>query len=323
MDPSERSQVPAPVLDAFGLGGGSTRLIEQGNVNRHWRVAQGGRVLVVRRYHAARSARSIRWEHDLMRFSAAKGWPVPVAVVAVSGVSLIEHAGRFWSIHPFLEGTAPADAATARELNGRWLGQLHRDLEDYPNHNQRPGSGKIWDLDVIAESGCAESWESLLAMFARDHARLADAVRHQRIRNLNELSRLHYQDLREQSIHGDFSLRNLLVRGGSLSGVLDFDFSRRDALACDIAPLLMPFQPLDPVLAAALLRGYQSVRPLSGSEWALLPALVRAALLWWVAHLLVRWRVEGVEPAGIARTINQRIPAFDASEPALLALRPG
>jgi len=52
----------------------------------------------------------------------------------------------------------------------------------------------------------------------------------------------------------------------------------------------------------------------------LLPALVRASLLWWVALLLVGWRLTGDAPAGIQRTMNQRFPAFDAFEPEVRAL---
>ena len=85
----------------------------------------------------------------------------------------------------------------------------------------------------------------------------------------------------------------------------------------------MPFQPLDQKLAAALLSGYQTVRPLSDAEWELLPALVRSALLWWVAFLLVQWRTRGGSVEGIARTMTVRFPAFEAAEPAYRGLRAG
>jgi Ser/Thr protein kinase RdoA (MazF antagonist) len=103
--------------------------------------------------------------------------------------------------------------------------------------------------------------------------------------------------------------------------LLDFDQSRRDAHVADIAPLLMPHMPLDLPLARALLDGYQSVRPLSDAEWDLLPALVRAALLWWVAWVLVEWRKTKDEPGAIFRTMTVRFPAFEAAEAGFRTLR--
>lgn len=316
--------VPVDALEAFGLVGATAELMPEGAMNRHWRVITGERTVVLRRYGATRSAESVRWEQRLVAHAAGKGWPTPVALPASSGQTLIEHGGRLWSAHPFLEGSPPsATSVASRRIMGRLLGRLHRDLEGFEEREQRPGLGKVWELDVIVEPAGGGSFNSLLAAFGKEHAELAGRVRRERYRNLRELSRLHYPDLPDRPIHGDFEPWNMLFKDGQLTGLLDFDQARRDALACDIAPLLMPFMPLEPKLARALLEGYQSVRPLSELEWDLLSAFVRAALLWWVAHLLVRWGLEAGPEAvmRIDRTINVRMPAFDAAEGELRALR--
>lgn len=314
-------QVPEEVLNAFGLAGANQRIFADGNVNQHWRVDAADRTVVVRRYGVPRGLASIAWEQQLMAFAAAKGWPAPAAEPSLCGAIAFEFEERPWTCHRFLEGeAAPRDTPASRHIMGRLLGRLHKDLASFDERAQRPGIGKTWELDVIVEPAGAGSFNALLAAFGREYPELAATIRRQRYRNLRELSRLHYPDLADHPIHGDFSPRNLLFKDGQLTGLLDFDFARQDAWLCDLAPLLMPFQPLEPRLAAALIDGYQSVRRLSEAEWDLLPALVRASLLWWVALLLVRWRLTDEPPAGIARTMNQRFPAFDAFEPEVLAL---
>lgn len=315
--------LPAPgILDAFGCPRAPLRQLEGGVINANWLVEKPGGPIVVRRYTAARSIPAIRWEQALIGFAAERGWPVPTPIAVQGGSTLLEKDGHLWSASLFIEGDPGIEDSTAlRRIYGRLLARFHRDLAGFGGEGQRPGFGKTWELDLMVEPAEAGTFNELVARFSREYPDLGAAVRRQRYRSLRELSRLHYPDLPEHPIHGDFRPKNLLFKDGNLSAILDFDQARRDALVCDLAPLLMPFMPLDFRLSAALLEGYESVRPLSDDEWALLPAMVRASLLWWVAFLLVRWRKEGTDPAGIARTMNQGFPAFDAAEKGFRALR--
>ncbi|MFD7022435.1 phosphotransferase [Promicromonospora sukumoe] len=63
-------------------------------------------------------------------------------------------------------------------------------------------------------------------------------------------------------LHGDFTSWNLLYDGGALSGVLDFEACHHNDLVADFA--LSWRGDHDEVL-----RGYDSVRPLSEAEWHL------------------------------------------------------
>ncbi len=291
-------------------------------MNRNWRVDVPGHPIVLRRYNLARTARAVLWEHELVSFAGSRGWTVPNPIEARTGSTLLEYGGRLWSASTFLEGEpGREDSVGMRFIYGRLLARLHDDIATFGGGQQRPGFGKTWELDVMVEAADTGTFDELLSAFSRDYSELGSTVSRERYRSLRELSRLHYPDLVDYPIHGDFQPKNLLFKDEQLSGVLDFDQCRRDALVCDIAPLLMPFQPLNPRSCAALLEGYESVRPLSDAEWEVLPALVRAALLWWVAFLLVRWRKEGGEPASIERTMNQRFPAFDADEKSIGSLR--
>jgi homoserine kinase type II len=314
--------VPSDVLAAFGFSAGSAEPFEKGLVNRHWLVTMDDRLAVFRRYTAVRSRAAAAWEQTLVEYASAKGWPVSVPLREANGASLVEHEGRLWAAAPYLDGVESATDTPARyHIIGRLLGRLHHDLAGFEVEGQRPDFGKTWELDAWIAPANAGTFNELLSEFGKTYPDLAAVVRRQRYRNLRDLSRLHYPDLPDMPIHGDFQRSNLLWKDGTLSGLLDFDQARRDALACDVAPLLMPHMPLDLRLASAFLEGYQSVRPLTEEEWDLLPSLVRASLLWWVAFVLVRWRVHGGEPDSVARTMTVRFPAFEAAEPAFRALR--
>ncbi len=316
---------PESVLEAFGLSGRAVARIESGLINTHWVGSSNeGERVVLRRCNELRTAAAVAWEQRLVELAAAKGWPVAVPRRASDGQTLVADAGHLWSVSPFLEGVVEADPSPAMyHIRGRLLGRLHHDLAAFDLAGQRPDFGKTWELDAWLAPSNAGSFNELLATFAQEHADLASLIRRQRYRNLRELSRLHYPDLPDLPIHGDFQGSNLLWHEGRLTGLLDFDFSRRDALICDLATVLTPFQPLALPFAGPLIEGYQSSRPLSDAEWALLPALARAGLIWWVALLLAGWRsgTNARALASIERTVTVRMPALDAWEPGFRALR--
>jgi len=316
--------VPQEVLDAFGFQGATCTQFERGAVNRTFKVEHSGGVAVLRRGHISRFAPSIAWEQTLIEHAASKGWPVPLPIASSSGATVIEHSGRRWTAAQFLEGDeAPTDRPSMHHIMGRLLGRLHRDLVSFDDTTQRPGFGKSWELDSMVTATDAPTFNALLTDFGKSHPELAAMIRRHRYQNLRELARLHYPDLPEHPIHGDFQPWNLLFSEGNLTGLLDFDWSRRDAQVADLTPVFCTYNPLDIKLAKAFLEGYEAVRPLSDSEWDLLPALVRAELLRFLTFRLVEWKLEGPEgPIGsITRTTTVRFPAFDATVPAIRALR--
>jgi Ser/Thr protein kinase RdoA (MazF antagonist) len=190
---------------------------------------------------------------------------------------------------------------------------------------QREGFGRLWELDPVVQAAGAASFNDLLARFGHEHSALAAGVRRQRYRNLRELARLGYGDLSLGLVHGDFQRENLLFSRGEFSGLLDFDSIRLDAPVADLAASawLDCLDPsgdrIDPAAAGAFVEGYAAARPLPDYERRMLPALVRAQMLWFVAFRLMQWSVDR-SPApvqSIARTVNRRLPALDGVTPAL------
>jgi homoserine kinase type II len=316
------STVPEPVLGAFGFDGATSTRFEHGVLNAHWLVERDAEKWVVGRHNPIKTRESVEWEQLLIGHAAREGWPVPVQLPTTDQQTSFKHDGAIWSAGKYLPGAwQETDTPAAMHIRGRLLARLHRDLASFGIEGQRPDTGKTWELDALIAPINAGSFNDLLRVFGQEYPELASLIRRERYRSLRELARLKYPDLPEMPIHGDFGRSNLLWQDGQLTGLLDFDQSRRDALLCDIAPLFMPFMPLELPLARALIEGYQSMRPLTDSEWDLLPALIRAALLWWLGFLLAQWRLVGGEPQGIARTMTVRFPAFEAAEPAYRELR--
>jgi homoserine kinase type II len=90
--------------------------------------------------------------------------------------------------------------------------------------------------------------------------------------------------LTEGVIHADLFPDNVFFLGDRLSGLIDFYFACNDALAYDIAVTLNAWcfesdHTFNMTKSQALLRGYQSLRPLAPEESAALPLLARGAAL--------------------------------------------
>jgi homoserine kinase type II len=86
-------------------------------------------------------------------------------------------------------------------------------------------------------------------------------------------------------IHADLFPDNVLMLGPEVTGLIDFYFACTDILAYDLAVLhaawAFPRDGSAPLAAhsAALLEGYEAVRPLSADERAALPLLGQGAAL--------------------------------------------
>ena len=94
------------------------------------------------------------------------------------------------------------------------------------------------------------------------------------------------------AIHADLFRDNVMFEGDHLTGLLDFYFAGVDAFAFDIAICLNDWctdaeaSRLDEARATAFVAAYDAVRPLTGGELRLLPAMMRAAALrFWVSRL--------------------------------------
>lgn len=215
---------------------------------------------------------------DLMTHLADGGLPCP-RPVSGAGPSPrdapIELAGKPALIVSFLPGaqnTGPTEEQ-ARTV-GEMLARLHQTAEDFGRSRGNSMGPAAWR--EIADKIAADARDvapDLLAMFA---AELDFLERH--------WPRALPAELPLGIIHGDFFPDNLLWEGGEISGVIDFYFACREALAYDLALTLnawcfAPSGEFNEARAGAIVAGYEAVRSLTLEEKAAMPLFLRGAAL--------------------------------------------
>lgn len=238
----------------------------------------------------------------LMEHLAARGIPVPAPVAdptmtrpKASGLERpadapceLVHlvAGKPAAVVQRLSGRselAPS-AAHCAEL-GRWLARMHLAGRDF-DRVQPNLRGLAWwnDTAPVVLPHLEESQAALLRgeLAYQNHVAQSSA----------------YAALPRGPVHADLFRDNAMfdtTDDGAqprLSGVFDFYFAGTDTWLFDLAVCLndwavdLPTGTHDPLRADALLAAYMAVRPLTGAERALLPAMLRAAALrFWISRL--------------------------------------
>lgn len=229
---------------------------------------------LVLKFHASPS-----WEYELASAAALRslGWPTP---------SPLEVGDDGWVLYSRLPGVAAR--SDDRLVRGRLLGALHLAAAECGLTAPRPGF----------PSPASVVGDPVLGRLLRSYARSdpdSGAVLLDGLESAAGWFADHpVVDVPRSVIHGDFAPWNLLFADGRLSGVLDFEASHYTFQVADFALAWRGYQ--DDVI-----RGYDSVRPLSDLEWQLIRPVyqawlflgVRAALesggpadlSWQVAHL--------------------------------------
>jgi len=262
------------VLAAYGLENVRHYRIDAGRNNEHWYVGAG---LVLRRYGPFRSDAAIDYEHAIVAELQERGWPVAVPIPSDAGRMVVVDDGRRYSLFPRLVGRrgSPGRPRQPREL-GRLLGRLHRDLAAVPV--ARPPDAFPRILELPADP----AWQRLDA--------LDDPV-------LNGLIRRKLAEVRTaagsaasgqpgvQLVHGDWHDGNILYQGGTVSGILDFDFAHPDLPLVDVAIAALIPEVED---SAQIAVGYFGARSPTEQDLDLIATAQRARALGHVAFYLGR-----------------------------------
>lgn len=224
---------------------------------------------------------------DIMSHLAAKGVQSPEPIQDKQGQALKKLAGRPACMISFLTGVSTETPNSNQAFAvGELLATLHESLMDFPQ--KRPNSLSI------------DSWQQMIDA-ARDAATATDspfAALHREAESECKSLMQHWpQDLPTGTIHADLFPDNILLTGDSVTGVIDFYFACTDALAYDLAVTLTAWcfdvhQTYLPNLAAAMIKGYESVRPLTATEKTALPLLCRGSCMRFMLTRLTDWFVD-------------------------------
>lgn len=217
----------------------------------------------------------------LMEHLARKGISCPLPVRRADGEAVGELAGRPAALVTFLEGmwVRRPTAQHCREV-GRALADLHRAAADFP----------LTRKNALSPQGWSALWAGARSRAYEVEEGLADEVD----ADFAEISAKWPQDLPSGVIHADLFPDNVFFLGGAVSGLIDFYFACNDLLAYDIATCLNAWcfekdASYNLTKGAALLAGYQSVRPLEGVEIDALPLLARGSALRFMLTRLHDW----------------------------------
>ena len=226
----------------------------------------------------------------LKQHLAAKGYPCPEPIMGKDGTALRILEGRPAVIISFLEGLSPRrpNIAQCRGL-GEGLGRMHVALSDFPMTRENALGPASWPrLWKGREAGADALQDGLAALIAAelDDIALADPDA---------------LPLPRGTIHADLFPDNAFFLGDEFSGAIDFYFACTDALVYDLAVCLNAWAFEDGMAGessglqynfskgAALIAGYESVRPLETAERDALPVLARGAALRFFLTRLVDW----------------------------------
>lgn len=226
----------------------------------------------------------------LKQHLSSNGFPCPQPVLGRDGVALRTLEGRPAVIVTFLEGLSPRrpNARQCRSL-GEGLARMHLALADFSGHRENALGPAAWQRMWAGRGADAEALQPGLEG-------VVDACFDQ-----IKTARAFSGDLPRGTIHADLFPDNAFFLGDDFTGAIDFYFACTDALAYDLAVCLnsWAFEEGNATDAsrleynfskgAALIAGYQSVRPLTSAEKDALPALCLGSAMRFFLTRLADW----------------------------------
>jgi homoserine kinase type II len=269
----------AALIAAFDVGElRSAKGIAEGVSNSNWLLETSG--------HDGAGARFIltMYEHrvdlgdlpfflDLLDYLAERGCPVPATIHCREGKTFRFVGDKAVALIEFLPGVSVSEPTPAQaRAVGEALARMHLAASDFPATRSN-GMG-------LAQ------WREFAQQCGPDGFGTIDPGLGQLVeRELAGLERDWPTELPRSVIHADLFPDNVLMLGDRVSGLIDFYFACTDLTAYDVAVTHAAWcfdasgSRFDPAISAALLAGYESVRPLSPQERAALPILARGAAM--------------------------------------------
>ena len=208
----------------------------------------------------------------LLDHLSAENCPVPRTIHDRSGASFRPFRGKALALIEFLPGVSLDEPTPAQARSvGSALAQLHLAAARFADER----------ANDLGPSG----WQRLADACAGDFDDMDPALKPLIQAELAALEASWPAGLPSGAIHADLFPDNVLMLGDTVTGLIDFYFACTDMFAYDVAITHAAWcfasdgTSFNPAISAALLEGYEAVRPLSPHEHAALPVLARGAAL--------------------------------------------
>ncbi len=270
------TQVPDDALAAFVASYGLGRVVSckgiaEGVENTNYLLHTDKGPFILTLYEKRVKTEDLPFFLGLMDHLAANGISCPLPVHDAAGRVLGTLAGRPAALITFLDGVWPREPRRVHcAAVGNVLAKLHL-------------AGQGFALTRKNALGL-DDWAPLFKRFEPGADEIRPGLRQYIANELKHLSAHWPKHLPQGVIHADLFQDNVFFLGDDLSGVIDFYFACNDAFAYDVAICLNAWcfsadGQFDIEKGAALLAGYQRIRPLSQAEQSALPILARGSAL--------------------------------------------
>jgi homoserine kinase type II len=264
----------------------SAKGIAEGVSNSNWLVettgaGHSGTRFILTLYERRIDYADLPYFLDLLDHLAGKGCPVPRTMHDRSGASYRMVEGKAGALIEFLPGVSPTrpTAAQARSV-GAVLAQLHLAARDFPRTR---ANGMDFAASAAILAACTA--QRLATIHADLPAMLAPA---------HQAAALDLAALPQSQTHTDLFPDNVLMLGEQVMGLIDFYFACTGPMVLDLAVTHAAWcfdrdNRYLPALGAALVEGYESIRPLESAERALFAEVAKGACLRFVASRAEDW----------------------------------
>ncbi|MBB4860230.1 homoserine kinase type II [Novosphingobium chloroacetimidivorans] len=278
----------ARIIAAFDVGTlVSAKGIAEGVSNSNWLIEtqcfDASKRFILTIYESRTEIGDLPFFLDLLDHLAARDCPVPRTIHDREGASYRLHQGKALALIEFLPGVSVSEPTPGQaRAVGEALAQVHLAGRDFPGRRAN-GMGR-------------DAWKQLLGDCGREGLAALDPGLPELVeRELALVTSEWPAHLPHSVIHADLFPDNVLMLGDKVTGLIDFYFACVDVTAYDVAVTHAAWcfsadgRHFLPQLSAALLEGYQSLRPLSADERTALPLLARAASLRFLATRAYDW----------------------------------
>jgi homoserine kinase type II len=234
------------------------------------------------------SAAQLPYYLELMRHLANKGVPVPKPIENNQGQILFSVKGKPAAIVTKLPGLSRMQPEAKHcAMVGEMLAKMHLAGKDFPKSQENLRSLSWWQ-------------QTIPLVLPHLNTSQKDLLIHELATQESFFASSNYDLLPQGASHCDLFRDNVLFDPQSgtdssndqLGGFFDFYFAGTDKWLFDLAVTVNDWclaenkQDLDPARFDALMKAYQSVRPLTQEEQVSWPLMVRAAALrFWVSRL--------------------------------------
>ena len=278
----------AALIAAYDVGSlVSAKGIAEGISNSNWLIETEAADGTARRYILTMYERRIDpadlpFFLGLLDHLAERGCAVPATIHDRTGAGWRELDGKAVALIEFLPGVSPSRPTPAQAFAvGAALARIHLAARDFPLSRRDPLGPRA---NAAALTACGADQ---LASIAPELPRCIDMAQ--------AIADRWPSQLPSSIIHSDLFPDNVLLLGDRVTGLIDFYFACSGLMAYDLAVTHAAWcfdrtgAHFSADLGQALVRGYETARPLTGEERAALPLLAEGACLRFLASRAEDW----------------------------------